>query len=252
MKATALEFRFRLWIIVAVIALGFWAPWIEPLALGTRTTTWLWLGFQLSSLHITQTSGIVLVTWLAIALAAIGAWLRLWGTATLGTGTVNHGQLQAPGVAADGPYRYLRNPLYLGTTFMVAAIAVVMPPTGALFTLLFLGIFQFRLILAEEAFLSARLGEPYIAYLRAVPRYLPLLRTPIAKTPAQLHWGSAILSELMAVGTLISFATLSWQFNSELIQRALMVSLGASLIGRAMLPAKSEPDHLATGSPQNR
>lgn len=241
MKATAFEFRFRVWIIVAAIALGFWAPWIEPLALGTRTTTWLWLGFQLSALHITQTSGIVLVTWLAIAIAALGAWLRIWGTATLGTGTVHHSQLQAPGVAADGPYRYVRNPLYLGTTFMIAAIAVVMPPTGALLTVLFLVIFQLRLILAEEAFLAASLGDPYVAYCKAVPRLFPAIRTQVRSTGTRPRWGQALLAELMPLGVLVCFAALSWQYNSDLIQRGLLVSFGLSLVGKALLPAPQSP-----------
>jgi len=243
MKATALEFRFRLWIIVAILTLGFWAPWIEPLGWGSRTTTWLWLGFQLSALSITSTSGIVIVTWLAITAAAIGAALRVWGTATLGTGTVHHRNMQAGTVTADGPYRCVRNPLYLGTGFMVAAIAILMPPTGALFALVLLSVFQLRLILGEEAFLAASLGQPYLDYRNAVPRFLPALRSRVPGSGAKPRWAQAILAELMPIGTLVCFAALSWQFNSELIERGLLIAFGCSLVARGI------PERPAPGDP---
>ena len=59
----------------------------------------------------------------------VGALLRVWGTAYLGTGTVNSLDMKAGSVVADGPYRYVRNPLYLGLWFMVAAMAFIMPVT---------------------------------------------------------------------------------------------------------------------------
>ena len=60
---------------------------------------------------------------------------------------------------------------------MVAAMAFLMPPTGALFAMVLLTVFLFRLILGEEAFLTAKLGQPYENYLSAVPRLFPRLRT---------------------------------------------------------------------------
>ena len=114
----------------------------------------------------------------------MGAILRVWGTAYLGYGTVHHGQMQAGAVMAAGPYRYVRNPLYLGVWCMMAAMAFIMPPTGALFAMTLLTVFSLRLILGEEAYLSAQLGEPYQAYLRAVPRLIPRLRTTLPRSDA--------------------------------------------------------------------
>ncbi len=87
-------------LIVVAIALGFWAPWIEWLHLGLRTTTWLWLGFELGELGISSTRGIVLVTALAIATAALAAALRIWGTAYLGAQTVYNPEMKARQVMA--------------------------------------------------------------------------------------------------------------------------------------------------------
>ena len=240
MKATAFEFRFRLWLILAIIFFGFWSPWIDGLGWGTRTTAWLWLGYQVSQLGIGSVSGIVIVTWLAILLAAIAAGLRVWGTAYLGAGTVNSREMKAGVVTANGPYRFVRNPLYIGTWFMVAALAVLMPVSGAAAALVLLAIFQLRLILGEEAFLAASLGEPYAAYCKAVPRLFPLLRSKVVAGGQKPSWGRALLAEIMPLGLLVSFAALSWQFNAVTLERAALVSFGLSLVVRALLPQKPE------------
>jgi protein-S-isoprenylcysteine O-methyltransferase Ste14 len=246
MKASAWEFRFRLWLSVAMLVLGFWAPWIEWLHLGTRTTTWLWLGFELSGLGISSTTGIELVTAIAIALAAAAAVFRVWGTAYLGVGTVTNAEMKASGVLADGPYRFVRNPLYLGSLLMNAAIAILMPPSGAVVSLVLVIVFVLRLILGEEAFLTGKLGESYVAYRKAIPRLIPSLRPRVAAGGRRPNLGRAILGELTPIGVLISFAALSWQYNASLLIRAVLVSFGVSLVVRAMLPpAQESPDPVA-------
>ena len=111
----------------------------------------------------------------------LGAVLRVWGAAYLGYSTVHHGDMQGGAVMAAGPFRYMRNPLYLGGWFMMLAICLLMTPSGALFTMALITIFYLRLILGEEAFLAAKLGEPYKEYLRAVPRLMPRLRSSLAR-----------------------------------------------------------------------
>ena len=244
MKASAFEFRFRLFLMTAVIVLGFWAPWIEWLHWGTRSTAWLWLGFELGGLGIAATRGIAWVTALTILVAATAAGIRIWATAYLGTGIVNNAEMKAGLVMADGPYRRVRNPLYLGSWLMVAAISVLMPPTGALSTMVVLTIFLLRLILGEEAFLAAQLGEPYAAYKNAVPRLAPSLRARVPSGGLQPDWGRAILGEVMPVGVLVSFAALSWQYNASLLIRAVLISFGLSLVVRALIlprPGPSQP-----------
>jgi protein-S-isoprenylcysteine O-methyltransferase Ste14 len=235
MKASAVEFRYRLIWMTLLIVLGFWAPWIEWLHWGTRSTAWLWLGFELGGLGITATQGIEAVTWLTILIATAAAAMRIWGTAYLGTGTVNNREMKAGVVMADGPYRRVRNPLYLGSWLMFAAISVLMPPTGAGVTMMLLTVFLFRLILGEEAFLTAQLGEPYLAYKKAVPRLVPSLHPRVAAGGQRPNWGRAVLGEIMPLGVLVSFAALSWQYNSSLLTRAVLISFGVSLVVRALI-----------------
>lgn len=239
MKASNFEFRFRVWIMAALITLGFWAPWVEYapdwLHLGTRTTAWLWLGFELGSLGLTPTSGIVLATALMIAVAALAVWVRVWGTAYLGNYTVQNAEMKAGEVLADGPFRYVRNPLYIGTFLTIGSICVLMPMSGAALTIVLLTLFLIRLILGEEAFLAPRLGEPYAAYCKAVPRLIPSLRPGVAAGGRKPRWGHAVLGEILPIGVLVSFAALSWQYDSHLLMRAVLISFGISLVTRALV-----------------
>lgn len=78
------------------------------------------------------------------------------------------------GVTRNGIYGFVRNPLYLGS-FIIGAGACL---TGRNipFTLMFLVFFPMiylQVIRREEAWLTNRYGEPYIAYLREVPRIFP-------------------------------------------------------------------------------
>ena len=129
---------------------------------------------------------IVIVFGALVALA--GAVLRVWGTAYLGYSTVHHGDMQAGAVMADGPYRYMRNPLYLGGWFMMLAISLLMPPSGALFSMVLLTIFFLRLILGEEAFLTTQLGQPYaeISALRPSAHSAPAFRLAARRQQAAL------------------------------------------------------------------
>ncbi len=179
---------------------------------------------------------------LSALVAGVGALLRVWGTACLGTGAVNSFDMKAGVVVADGPFRYVRNPLYLGLWCMVAAMAFVMPVSGAVFALVLISVFLLRLILAEEAFLSARIGETYQLYLRTVPRLFPRFHAHPERSGGKPHWGRAILAELTPIGVFIALAFLSWSYDARLIGRAILISFGVSLVARALIPnAPREP-----------
>lgn len=238
MKATAFEFRIRVVLIVAILMLGFWAPWVRFFQVGSPTTAWLWLGFELGELGIQSTTAIRLVTLALIAAAGLAAWIRVWGTAYLGPETVNRfSMVSGQRVLADGPYRYVRNPLYLGTWLMALAMAGLMPVSGAAAALVLLAFFLLRLILGEEMFLQAKLGTPYELYRKTVPRLIPLPGRRAVSGVLRPNWGRALLGEVMPLGVFLSFAVLSWQYNALLLEKAVMVSFGLSLVVRAALPS---------------
>ena len=236
MRATKLEFRLRFVIMVVIVGLGFWSPWIEAWSIGQRIPLLEWLALEVSRaglLPFTVASPAVVA--IASLLALTAAVLRVSGTAYLGASTMLDARMQGDRVVASGPYRFVRNPLYLGTLFMMAAMGFAMPPTGAAFTLVLVGAFLVRLILAEEAHLTAQMGETYQAYLRAVPRLVPRLRTQVETRAGKPHWVRAVLNELAPIGVFIALSCFSWTYNNETILRAILVSFGASLVVRALV-----------------
>jgi protein-S-isoprenylcysteine O-methyltransferase Ste14 len=237
MKASAIEFRFRMIIMVTIVVLGFWAPWIEAWGLGTRIPLLEWLPLETSRLGPLSFSVAAPVAIVAGAFfALLGAILRVWGTAYLGYGTVHHGEMQARLVMVDGPYRYVRNPLYLGGWFMMVATSFLMPPTGALFSTALLTVFFLRLILGEEVFLASQLGEPYREYLGMVPRLFPRFRSGMPAAGRKPHWVIALLTELNPIGIFITLAFLSWRYDYLLMLKGILISFGASLVVRALMP----------------
>jgi protein-S-isoprenylcysteine O-methyltransferase Ste14 len=238
MRASAIEFRLRMVIQIIIVFFGFWAPWVGGWDFGWRISTLEWLPLEMSRLGVvsfTVATPIVIVLGALAALA--GAVLRVWGTAYLGYGTVHHGDMQAGAVMADGPYRYLRNPLYVGGWFMMIAVSLLMSPSGALFTAVLMTIFFLRLILGEEAFLAGQLGQPYEEYLRAVPRLLPRLRGKLPPAGNKPHWLIAVLTEVMPIGTFFTMAVLAWFYDQQLMLEGIFWSFLASLVARGLMKA---------------
>lgn len=173
---------------------------------------------------------------LGILFALAGAALRTWAAAYMGSGVVHDSSMHSDRVVAAGPYCYMRNPLYLGTFLHTFALALLMMPSGALFTIIIIGLLQLRLMLSEEAFLTAKLGEPYRAYCSAVPRIVPSLRARVPQSAAQPAWGVALVGEIYMWGVVASFIAFGWKYNAFLIIQGVVVSLGVSLVARAFIP----------------
>ncbi|HTY84008.1 MAG TPA: isoprenylcysteine carboxylmethyltransferase family protein [Silvibacterium sp.] len=242
MKATRFEFRFRLAIVVLIYGLGFTLPWLIHRAGGPHeTTTWLALsGAMARTGALSVQSAIVGVTSLAIVLAATGAVLRVWGTAYIGTGIMTSGEMHAQSVLAAGPYRHVRNPLYLGSLALSCAVAILMGPIGAIFFLVAMFVHYLRLILGEEAYLTEQQGETYLAYKTRVPRFVFSLTPRVPEPVANPRWVRAVAAEIYPLGIALSFAVLAWRYNVDLLIKAVIICFGLSLIVRAFLAEKAE------------
>ncbi|HEX4006161.1 MAG TPA: isoprenylcysteine carboxylmethyltransferase family protein [Acidobacteriaceae bacterium] len=241
MKATVFEFRFRVWIIVSLYCLGFYAPWTRFGDVAPDTTAWLALSTTLARwnwLPLDQVT--LLVTSLAIFFGVAGAALRFWGTAYLGASIVHSGAIHADRVMAAGPYRHLRNPLYFGSMLFALSVSILMPPSGAVFFLVAIAVFYFRLILSEEDFLARQIGAPYQEYRRRVPRVLPSPRPRVPAPTVRPQWLQAFPGEILPIGYALCLAALAWRYEPRLLEQCLLVCFGLSLVGRALLP-KPDP-----------
>ena len=238
MKASTVEFRFRFFILAVIYLLGFAAPWNYWLHLDSIRTWQLLAAWPARSGWISFSTATIIVLLLGIVWAFKGAFLRTWGTAYLSPSVVQDGALHGEGVIAAGPFRYVRNPLYLGNFIHTLALALLMPPSGAVFCILAISLFQLRLIAAEESFLSVKLGEPYLAYCAKVPRLIPALTPRVPASTLQPKWPLAFLGEIYMWGVVVTFATLGWRYNSILLIKGVLISFGLSLIVRAFLPKR--------------
>ncbi len=104
-----------------------------------------------------------------IPLALIGALLVSWGVVALG---VKNSFGLKGGFVSSGPYRFTRNPQYLGDIFLFVGLSVIANSpylwiTHVLF-IIALAVFP----LAEETWLEDQYGEPYIEYKRGTSRFL--------------------------------------------------------------------------------
>jgi protein-S-isoprenylcysteine O-methyltransferase Ste14 len=242
MQATRFEYRFRFAIHAVIYILGFSAPWLFLRSLAgvpgfTTSSTWLVLSSAISRqgwLAFDAATVVLLV--IALLFTALGAVLRVWGSAYVGSSIVMSPTMHGAAMLADGPYRRTRNPLYLGTLLHTVGVTILMPPSGALFAVAFLWIFQIRLALAEEPFLAARFGQPYLDYKAAVPRFLPSPTPRITAAGARPHWLQSLLGEFYFPAAFLVLAIFGWSFNAEPLRQGLLISLGAWLVVRACLP----------------
>jgi protein-S-isoprenylcysteine O-methyltransferase Ste14 len=78
-----------------------------------------------------------------------------------------------PRLVTDGPFRYTRNPGYLGLTMLYAGIAVLRNALWAILLLpLVLYVIQRQVIGREERYLERTFGDEYLAYKAQVRRWL--------------------------------------------------------------------------------
>ena len=249
MKASALEFRLRFLVHGVIFVLGFTAPWNYLLNQGAGSAEFwsgkaIWLPAALDIeragwLSLTGASNLLLALGVFFALA--GAGMRTWGSAYLGSSVVKDAGMHGAAVVADGPYRHLRNPLYLGTMLHTLAVALLMPASGAVFAIIAITIEQIRLIGGEEAFLEGKLGQSYLDYKAKVPSLWPSVLPRMPASGVQPVWGTAVLGELYFWGVAVAFASVGMRYNALLVTQGVVIALGASLVARAFVPKVAEP-----------
>jgi len=76
-------------------------------------------------------------------------------------------------IVAQGPYRYTRNPMYLGHLIFMSGLALTFwSPFALLLLVLRAAWFQYR-VMGDEARLEATFGAEYTAYRAQVKRWIP-------------------------------------------------------------------------------
>jgi protein-S-isoprenylcysteine O-methyltransferase Ste14 len=79
-------------------------------------------------------------------------------------------------VVRQGPYSVVRNPLYVFSFLAMLGVCLLSGMLALLVVMVAAFVFYYpNVVRREEAFLMAKYGEAYAAYVREVPRWLPCL-----------------------------------------------------------------------------
>jgi len=141
-------------------------------------TLWGLLGLRIDSLFGLQTIQVWPFNYLGIIPVLGGVVLRFWASSTIfntGKGTPLYSR-PPKALVTTGPYRLIRNPLYLGGFLIYLGIIVTIP---SLF-LAILGLIGLPItyigIAREEKGLERRFGEDYRLYKQNVPGWIPRIK----------------------------------------------------------------------------
>jgi protein-S-isoprenylcysteine O-methyltransferase Ste14 len=223
-QATEFEFRNRSWIIAAIFTLGFFLYNFDPVNLSVALSRVILGGPpEVSSAAFGHwiTAFFLLATWIV----AVGALLRSWAESYLHSSVVHDAALHGEHLVADGPYRHVRNPLYLGSLFLAIGLGFLASRSGFLLISIGMFLFVYRLILREEATLLQSQGESYRRYLAAVPRLFPSLSPRLPAAGARPNWLDGFTGEILLWGAALAMAV----FTRTRSLRDFWIVFGAGL-----------------------
>ncbi len=116
------------------------------------------------------------VSWLGLVLIVPGVALYLWclwNFATVGRGTPGPWD-PTERVVAAGPYRWVRNPMYLAVLAVILGQAVLFNSLALVaYAAVVAVIVHTFVVVYEEPTLAEQFGESYISYRERVERWLP-------------------------------------------------------------------------------
>jgi protein-S-isoprenylcysteine O-methyltransferase Ste14 len=127
---------------------------------------WLWaLGFaQGSSLRVAAGAAVI-CGGVAILGSALFTFRR--------TGQHPDPRKPTPMITRDGPYRFTRNPMYLGTSLIQLGLGVALGNAWIVLLLVpMVALIHYRAILPEERYLEDKFGDQYIGFKASVRRWL--------------------------------------------------------------------------------
>ena len=239
MRATKFEFRYRFWLIGAIFWAGFWLYAVDHVNAAAAIAAWLAPHTGLS-----ETLLIRLLFAFGALLAVAAALLRTWASSFLSSDVVHDTDVHSERLVADGPYRYVRNPLYLGTTLMTLGMGLLASRLGYAVIVIGVLIFHLRLIGREELELKASQGESYRNYLRRVPRLLPSLTPRVDAAGRASQWKQAFLGEGFMWGFAATTVVFAATINLEYFDITLVAAFAIYLWSKVTLRKQR---HAVTG-----
>ena len=228
MQASAFEFRNRSFIITGLFLGVFSLYAFGDQSLVLALLTWLKPFAVLGPAQIART-----LFGLGAILALLCALIRSWAAAYLNTYIVHDQQLHTSRLVADGPYRHLRNPLYLGTILLSLAFVPMTSRFGAPVLVAGVAAFVYRLIRREESEMARSQGQAFRDYCDAVPRLLPSLAPRVPPSGNKPSWLQGFVGETMMWGFFVALAGFAWTLDPRVYGFGVTLALLASVAVKA-------------------
>ena len=153
-----------------------------------------------------------------LAILTLGEGIRFWGVAYAGSATRTTGGAGGDCLVTDGPYRYVRNPLYVGN-FLISLGFLIMcwvwMPWMIILLIILFGLQYSLIVHLEEEYLSKHFGKQYQEYQKYVGRWIPRLR-PYQKLgrsdPKFIHALKSERNTLQAIVSVCGLLFIRWYF----------------------------------------
>jgi protein-S-isoprenylcysteine O-methyltransferase Ste14 len=234
--ASAWEFRHRFWIFGAWFWISFSVYRIDHKNFGLAIAESL-----CGLVHREATMADLRVVFLVgVLLAVLAALIRNWATAYIRPEVMVDGALHTHSLVADGPYRFVRNPLYLGTNLLALGYSVMASELGAVLLIAGVLLFNYRIILREERELALAQGENYERFRRMVPRLWPSLLSRVAASERKPDWSAGLLGEMFFWGLALALLVFAITFNIRAYFLALGLSFGVYFLCLGVIGRKKQ------------
>lgn len=140
---------------LAVVVLGLLLDWLLPV--------------YLLSVLLTLSLRIVI----SVPLIAVGGALAMAGERRFHhAGTEVKPWRPSTALVTDGIFAWLRNPMYVGLTLLLAGLSIALASDWMLVTtVVFALVIHFGVVKREERYLETKFGDAYRSYKARVPRY---------------------------------------------------------------------------------
>jgi protein-S-isoprenylcysteine O-methyltransferase Ste14 len=174
--------------------------------------------FLLVMIWFAQPTILSLVAGCAVVLT--GELIRFWGVSIAGAETRTTGTVGGTFLITNGPFSYVRNPLYVGNMMLYAGVGIMSMALFPWMLLLAIAWFycQYYLIVTrEEEYLAATFREEFDEYRKHVRRFVPRLTPytsarPAAKTVDASEGLSSEKRTLQAIGLVLAIVVAKYVY----------------------------------------
>jgi protein-S-isoprenylcysteine O-methyltransferase Ste14 len=149
---------------------------------------------------------------IGFAVVFTGELIRFWGVSIVGAETRTTGTVGGTFLITNGPFSYVRNPLYVGNMMLYVGVGIMsmaLFPWMLLVAIAWFYLQYYLIVTREEEYLAATFGGEFDAYRRNVRRFVPRLTPyrsvrPAAKTVDPSEGLSSERRTLQAIGLVLA------------------------------------------------